>query len=314
MVRTGLRGALFAIGFRSISETASYVKLHDLLQDDAVDLLVTSSEVENNDTGFLISEMRNQRLGTNPFVVVITLLANAEPEYVKKVIDSGADDLLLMPVQPDQLILRIEKLTRTRKPFVVTHDYTGPDRRTKARAFEGPSAAMLDVPNPLRFRAENKSMDGTRLMRQVAETATTLNRMKIERYAVQIDWLVNHIAACIRDGVVSDPAELAPHSARLSAVSADMIHRMQNSAAEAQIGPVQDILEAARKLESANGKVSFNELERLSSLSRAISKLLGAPRAAMPITPCAPATPPPSPPMATGGVVAVPVGGAGVPT
>src|SRR5512145_3099511 len=136
MVRTGLRGALFAIGFRNVNETASFIKLHDLIEQDAIDLLITSSELEGNDTGFLISEMRNQRLGPNPFPVVITLLANAEPDYVKKVIDSGADDLVLTPVQPDQLILRIEKLTRTRKPFVVTHDYTGPDRRTKARAFE----------------------------------------------------------------------------------------------------------------------------------------------------------------------------------
>lgn len=288
MIRTGLRGALFSIGFRTITETASFVKLHDLIEQDAIDLLITSSELEGNDTGYLVSEMRNHRLGHNPFLVVITLLANAEPDYVKKVIDSGVDDLLLMPVQPDQMILRIEKLTRNRKPFVVTHDYTGPDRRTKARAFETHSAPMLQVPNPLKFRAETSGMDSTRLIRMVAETSVTLNRIKIERHAVQIDWLVVHIHATIRDGAVSDPAELAPHTARLVRVAEDMENRMRGTAAERYLEPVQEVLAIARRLDAAPGQLPFAEMERLTTLSRTINRSLVAP-APTRNSPCAPA-------------------------
>lgn len=294
MVRTGLRGALFSIGFRTITETASFIKLHDLIEQDAIDLLVLSSELENNDTGFLISEMRNQRLGTNPFLVVITLLANAEPDYVKRVIDSGADDLLLTPVQPDQMILRIEKLTRGRKPFVVTHDYTGPDRRTKARAFETHSAPMLEVPNPLKFRFETSGMDSTRLNRMVAESGTTLNRIKIERYAVQIDWLVTHIHATIRDGVV-DPVALLPYTAKLSAVAEDMVRRMHGTAAEMFTGPVSELLVTAKKLELDPATVPFAEMERLTTLSRNISRSLGSPPPSVKANPCAPAPVPAQP-------------------
>lgn len=289
MVRTGLRGALFSIGFRTITETPSFIRLHDLIEQDAIDLLVVSSELENNDTGFLVSEMRNQRLGPNPFPVVITLLANAEPDYVKKVIDSGADDLLLTPVQPDQMILRIEKLTRRRKPFVVTHDYTGPDRRTKARAFETHSAPMLEVPNPLKFRFENSGTDSTPLNRTIAESATTLNRIKIERYAVQIDWLVTHIHATIRDGV-ADPLALLPYTGKLSAVAEDMVRRMQGTAAEMHSDPVAELLITARKLEHEPAGVPFAEMERLTVLSRNISRSLGSPAATVKTAaPCAPA-------------------------
>lgn len=294
MIRTGLRGALFSIGFRSINETASFIKLHDLIEQDAIDLLITSSELESNDTGFLISEMRNQRLGSNPFLVVITLLASAEPDYVKRVIDSGADDLVLTPVQPDQLILRIEKLTRTRKPFVVTHDYTGPDRRTKARAFETHSAPMLEVPNPLKFRAEASGLDSTRLNRSITETGTTLNRMKIERYAVQIDWLVTHIHATIRDGVAADQAALTPYTGKLSMVAEDMIRRMRGSQAELYSGPVAELLGTAKRLEIDPASVPYGELERLTSLSRTIGRSLGSPPATVK-APCAPAAPPPHP-------------------
>ena len=293
MVRTGLRGALFSIGFRSINETASFIKLHDLIEQDAIDLLITASELEDNDTGYLISEMRNQRLGPNPFAVVITLLANAEPDYVKRVIDSGADDLLLTPVQPDQLIMRIEKLTRGRKPFVVTHDYTGPDRRTKARAFETHSAPMLEVPNPLRFRAEASSLDGTRLNRMVAESATTLNRIKIERYAVQIDWLVTHIHATIRDGVAADQTTLAPYTAKLSLVAEDMVRRMRGTPSETFTAPVAELLNTAKRLEIDPATVPFAEMERLVTLSRTISRALGSPPASVKATgaPCAPGAP-----------------------
>lgn len=298
MVRAGLRGAMFSIGFRNINETGSFIKLHDLIDQDAIDLLITSSALEGNDTGFLVSEMRNQRLGTNPFVVVISLLASAEPDYVRKVIDSGADDLVLTPVQPDQLILRIEKLTRTRKPFVVTHDYSGPDRRTKSRAFETHSAPMLEVPNPLKFRAEATSLDGTRLIRTIGETAITLNRMKIERYAVQIDWLVTHIHATIRDGAVADPAELIPHVTKLCAVAEDMERRMRGTAAEMHAAPVAEVLTLARRLEESPGRIPFTDLERLTSLSRTITRALGHPPRHAPCAPaavCAPAAMPPRP-------------------
>lgn len=288
---------MFSIGFRTISETASFVKLHDLIAQDAIDLLITSSELEDNDTGFLISEMRNQRLGVNPFLVVITLLANAEPDYVKKVIDSGADDLLLMPVQPDQMILRIEKLTRARKPFVVTHDYIGPDRRTKARAFETHSAPMLQVPNPLKFRAEATTLDGTRLNRMIGESATTMNRMKIERYAVQIDWLVTHIHATIRDGVAADPAELTPHTSKLVKVAEDMVKRMRGTGSERFIEPVADALAIALRLEAAPGQLPYAEMERLTALSHTINRALVAPSPSTrnpcaPAAICAPAPPP----------------------
>lgn len=276
MVRSGLKAALFSLGFRAIIDTGSFLKLHDLIEQDAIDLLVMASELEENETGYLISEMRNQRLGNNPFLVVITLLAHGGPEYVKRVIDSGVDDLLLTPVSPEQLILRIEKLARARKPFVITHDYTGPDRRSKARAFDSHSAPMLEVPNPLRVRAET-GMDGTKLDRMVREAGVTLNRIKMERYAVQLEWLVNHTHACIRDGITTDPAALVPYTHRLVSVAEDMLRRMKSTTAEAHAGPVVELLEIARKLDEDPSSVPYNELERLTSLAKSTYRSLGAP-------------------------------------
>lgn len=278
MVRTGLRAALFSIGFRSVADTASFVALHDAIANDEVDLLVTSSELEGNDAGFLIQEMRNQRLGSNPFLMTIGLLANAEPDYVKRVIDSGVDDLLLTPVVPDQLILRIEKLSRNRKPFVITHDYTGPDRRAKTRAFDTHSAPIMEVPNPLRDKVEGRSHAA--ISTRIRDASTTMNRIKIERHAVQIDWLVGHINASIRDGM-GDGLSLIPHTHRLIMVAEDMILRMKGTAADGFIGPVTELLEVAHRLDRDPSNIAFADIERAHTLSRTIGRALGNPQPAV---------------------------------
>ncbi|MGE5545794.1 MAG: response regulator [Solirubrobacterales bacterium] len=275
MVRQGLRTALFALGFRSITDISSFTKLHDIIEQDAADLIVTSSALEGNDCGFLIQENRNQRLGANPFVMVIVLLANAEPDYVKRVIDSGSDDLLLTPVAPDQLILRIERLSRARKPFVITHDYTGPDRRVKTRTFDSHSAPMMEVPNLLRLRMTG--VDGIKIDAQVREAAATLNRIKIERHAVQLDWLVSHISASVRDGMGDGPS-LIPHTHRLVTVAEDMVKRMQGTPAEGYISQVAELLEGARKADADPTAIAFADLERMHLQSKLISRSLGNPQ------------------------------------
>jgi DNA-binding response OmpR family regulator len=273
LVRAGLKSALFSVGFRSITDTGIFVKLHDLLAGDAIDLLITSSEVENNDVGFLIREMRNQRLGGNPFVVVMTLLAKAEKDHVRGVIDSGTDDVLLTPIAPDQLISRVEKLTRTRKPFVITHDYTGPDRRTKQRAFTGQQAALLEAPNPLKARLSD-GLDGTRLARMVDETAAKLNRIKVDRYGAQVVWLVTHIHACVRDGM-AEPDQIAEFTHRLVTVAEDMLRRAGGTPAETLAESIREVLALSHRLLDQPGGVPINELERLDGLAKTIVRALG---------------------------------------
>ncbi|OAN48883.1 hypothetical protein [Magnetospirillum moscoviense] len=263
-IRIGLRAALTAAGFRAITETASYIRVHDLLAHDSVDLLISAAELEGNDVGFLISENRNQRLGPNPFPLAITLLGNRAPARVRQVIVSGTDD---------QLLARIRRLYHRRKPFVVTHDYTGPDRRNQARAFGTHQAPMIEVPNPLRLRAEN-GIDGTRMELLIREQAALLNRIKIERHAVQINWLADHVHATIRDGISSNAVNLMPFTNKLLSVAEDLIRRMKNSPAEAHVAPVAELRELAHRLDGAPDSIPYSELERLNGLAKAIGRTL----------------------------------------
>ena len=269
MVRTGLKGALYSQGFRNLTDTSSYVRIRDMLEQDSIDLLITSCSVEDMPVSYLIQEMRHGRVGHNPFVMIIMLLANAEPNYVRTAIDSGADDLLVTPLAPDHLIRRIAKLAGERRPFVVTHSYVGPDRRIKPRPGEN-SAAQLAVPNPLRARAQD-GMDGTRLNRQIRDGAATLNLMQIEAHGTQLNWLATHINASIRDGS-AEANSLAAHTTKLVFTAEDMVRRIENTAAAIQATALSDLLVIARKLSNDFKTVSYPELDRLHNMARTIAR------------------------------------------
>ncbi len=258
-VRSALRMALHSHGYRAIGDTGNFVALHDLLQTEPPDLLITAAEIDHNDTGYLVREIRNQRLGGNPFVVVLLLLATADPEAVKLAIDCGADDLMLMPVAPAALLARIDKLSRARKPFIATHDYIGPDRRGQARP--GPhSAPTMEPPNPLAARLTNGA-DTTRLDADIRAAAVRLNDMKVERMAAQAAWLVNTIVAGVRDGMAE--GDLLPHVQNLPPVAEDILARIAGGPSESHAGIVGQLLDQARQLEAAPASISATKLEQL---------------------------------------------------
>ncbi|MBK0572118.1 response regulator receiver protein, partial [Klebsiella pneumoniae] len=76
-----------------------------------------------------IQDLRQGGQGFNPFIVIIVTAWEKSGALVSRVVNSGADDLLLRPFSTTLLGQRIETHVERRKGFVVTTDYVGPDRR-----------------------------------------------------------------------------------------------------------------------------------------------------------------------------------------
>ena len=70
--------------------------------------------------------------GYNPFIVIIVTAWEKSTGLINRVVNSGADDLLLRPFSTALLGQRIEAHIERRKGFVITTDYVGPDRRKDA--------------------------------------------------------------------------------------------------------------------------------------------------------------------------------------
>jgi len=99
--------------------------------------------------------------------------------------------VLVKPIALGNIIDRVEKRIKARKAFVVTMNYVGPDRRAAPRPGTE-EIPLVEVPNPLLFRAI-PNQDARVYADKVEAANQRILELKIERHAVQIDWLRNKI-------------------------------------------------------------------------------------------------------------------------
>lgn len=193
-LRQSLKLALSARGLTKITDCHSMETVEQMLCSDVLDVMICDVEMQGGDFCDAIHRMRHHRLGRNPFVVVIGTTSLAQKQLVRRVIDCGVDDLLLKPLSVEMVLDRLSVLARARKPFVVTHDYIGPDRRKGLRTDEEQGTELIEVPNTLR----GKTLDGVAvsdLQRAIDQSAARLNDHKMHRYSVQVGFLVKRITA-----------------------------------------------------------------------------------------------------------------------
>ncbi len=223
IVRKGLHEAFRHEGFGKCVESFSQESFHQAISEASFDLIIMAAEIGGFFIAQTIAEMRNGKLTHHSFPIVMMLLAAGEGDYVRKVIDCGPDDMLLMPVAPGPVLRRIGSFAIHRKPFVVTQDYTGPDRRKQPRPGRE-KVALIEVPNPLQARIAK--LPANRLKDDMETAAVGLNLLKLERYAVQFCWLADTIETMFRHNE-ADPARLAAFALRMKQIVEDLPPRLQ---------------------------------------------------------------------------------------
>jgi DNA-binding response OmpR family regulator len=184
--RNATRASLHSLGFRRVDLAASLDILLDRLRTSTPDLLLLEVAGAENEVCQLVQSVRQGRVGANPFILVMATTWRRDGTIVNQVVNSGADDLVARPISTSLLGERIRSLVERRKPFVITSDYIGPDRR---RDPGRNSAERLEVPNSLKIRS-NDAIAGVDAERQIAaaidEGKTRLNLEKIRRDSVTL--------------------------------------------------------------------------------------------------------------------------------
>jgi len=266
LIRQGIRLALNNVGIRTITEANTFLAAHKACEDGEHEFLILNQEIEANDASYLLREMRAGNQGRDPFIVSVMLLSSREEPSVRAAMDSGPDDLLLIPFSPDQLMTRLKTLVERRKPFVVTHDYIGPDRRSSARP-GATSATQFQVPNPMRARGQGIAAD--RYLKLMLETQSAMAVERIKRLAATIEWECNALTVGFRDGTATTET-IFRSLVKLDSVSEELSRRAAKT-----LGHATDIiggyLTDIRKLKNAPAKVQFADVEALSSNGRKIS-------------------------------------------
>lgn len=148
--RNATRAALYMLGFRRIETVATLDTFAEYIFKTPPDLVLCEAQGASTQLCDLIQNLR-QGAGANPFIVVIVTAWDNSNALVSRILNSGADDLLLRPFSVAQLGQRVRTHIERRKGFVITTDYIGPDRR---RDSNRPSNVELyQPPNSLKLKA-----------------------------------------------------------------------------------------------------------------------------------------------------------------
>ena len=178
--------------------------------------------------------------------------------------DSGADVLVAAPVSPALILDRIDSLVNNWKPFVVTSEYIGPDRRFLDN--QESEIELINVPNSLREKALGQ-FNSSRHKDLVAATRANINNQKINRRVFQISYLADKITQDFQNGTITNGGGRIPEIAK---VTDDLKSRSLSADAlelEELCVPLRSVIDS---LVSSRGKFSRKDMKLLGQLSLAI--------------------------------------------
>ena len=185
--RAATRAALYNLGFRHFEVASTIEAFEDSINRRPPDLAVCEAQGAESELCASIQNLRQGTSGYNPFSVIIVTPWENSNSLVSRVINSGADDLILRPFSTAVIGQRIRTHIERRKGFVVTSEYVGPDRRRDPQRES--NVELFDPPNSLKLKALERLSAEEITARLDAELRVARERLtaeKLRRDAFQI--------------------------------------------------------------------------------------------------------------------------------
>lgn len=265
-MRHSIRNILHDNGFRNVRLGANIHDIREEFSNAMPDLLISEVALGDGDFCDFIAGLRHGETGSNPFLPVIAVAWTPTQDTVRRVIQTGADDLLSKPLSAGQLLARINALIRDRKPFCVTSDYIGPDRRSKEHRDKSP-IPLIDVPNTLRAKATGIK-DFTNVQSVIDATAAEINLQKLSRHAAQIRYLVDRLVPSMASGAIDETAKMSLE--RLLYIAQDTGRRLTGTRYEHISDLCNSLIDVTNRILSGGGQAEEKNVNLLRPLSQAI--------------------------------------------
>ena len=185
--RTATRAVLYTLGFRNIESVGTVESFAEAIRKRPPDLALCEAQGADAELCEMIQSLRQGVSGFNPFLVIIVTAWEKNSTLVSRVLNSGADDLLLRPFSTTLLRTRIDTHVERRKQFVITHDYVGPDRRSDPT--RASNTELFEPPNSLKMKAKEGLTPAevtARMDHELKSACEVLNSEKLRRDAFQI--------------------------------------------------------------------------------------------------------------------------------
>ncbi|PHQ72211.1 MAG: hypothetical protein COB93_01220 [Sneathiella sp.] len=266
-LRHNTRSALLNIGFGDVVAVEEFGEFLDKASTGEFDLVLADARSPDGRTLSLVQDIRRNIRGKNPFVNVIISLWDTAPEIVETVINSGADDLISRPMSRTHILERVVRQVEARKPFIVTTDYVGPDRRQVPRGY--PLGSAMVVPNNLQAKIQNKP-EFAATPETIQAATQAVNDRKIAIYTEQLQRLSSALLLLSagfeemsdRNGVAHNMCSIAE---RLSA-------RIEGTKLSHVTSLCDGLTDLLRNIEKSQAVLSVQERELLVQIPLAIQK------------------------------------------
>jgi DNA-binding response OmpR family regulator len=265
-IRQVIRTTMASENYRNVEDFGQVPPLRDSIRNLNPDLIIVDTLLPEGDPIQLVADIRSGKLGRNPFVPIITTTWEPDQMTVRRIVDSGTDDLLVKPLSPAKIMSRIEHLIDRRKPFVVTSDYIGPDRRQDIdRKNDVPH---FDVPNTLQMAVKGMDYDQDEVDMMVESAMVEINAQRLRRHSYQIEFLVRLIIPAVKSGEVTD--DTAAQIERLCLIGEDMERRSDDEQFENVVELIQSFREVAQRVQAKLPTPDTMDLELLTQVSQAM--------------------------------------------
>ncbi len=266
-LRSNMRLAMRNAKFETIIELDRTDKVRAFLGSRSPDLVILDGGLKGGAVSRLISDVRHGRLGRNPFIPFIVTLWSPTAELVHETANSGADDMLVKPVSPQRLVDRIGVLTDNRKPFIVTADYIGPDRRKDPD--RGSEIPKFDVPNSLKAKIEGERVESARFDSMISAARKKIDGQRLKRNAFQLCFLTELVLPMLqsRRGAQNDVLETLQ---AIDKVGRDTAARLSDSRYAHLGGVCRNLIDVAGRLLDDPEDPLHKDVELLKPLTDAI--------------------------------------------
>lgn len=178
------RYALQQIGFKTIESVTAHRDLRRHVQEDAPHLIVAETADHEAEVFALVRAIRSGEISNNPFCAIVLTSWKRDGAVVRAAIGCGADDLMIRPFSTAFAEERVRTLVKARKPFIVTSDYIGPDRRRDAEREGG--APPIDAPNVLKAVVTNDAAALAKAQAWIEEARRTVDGERLRRLCLRV--------------------------------------------------------------------------------------------------------------------------------
>ena len=183
--RRGTADSLRRMGVKNVKEFRRFKELRHELSSVTPHLIIIGSDREHSVDVSLLHEIREGKLGRNPFVPIMIGTVDSQEDDVVAIQQHGADDVFNKPFVPNDLRERIVRATESSRDFFVTSTYVGPERRRPPyqSSFEPPSALrdynrvreeVVRMPTPKSLKKIIMGVSEREVMQEIAQARQLL--------------------------------------------------------------------------------------------------------------------------------------------